>query len=169
LLLETGVKHDDLVTLSLPNHPFFLIASFAIYKAGATPHIVSPNLPLEELQALVDLAKSAVVIGNCNGLSHPNKLPADFDFSQQPLTQPAVKIARFWKAMSSGGSTGRPKHECIRVSYAQDEVAVRRGVQIIAEEVANAYADSPRSGLQPPPVAAGSDRDNSFLQPNCIP
>lgn len=33
----------------------------------------------------------------------------------------------------------RHKHECIRVSYAQDEDTVRRGVEIIAEEVAKAY------------------------------
>jgi valine--pyruvate aminotransferase len=31
------------------------------------------------------------------------------------------------------------RHECIRVSYAQDEDTVRRGVKIIAEEVAKAY------------------------------
>jgi len=31
------------------------------------------------------------------------------------------------------------KHECVRVSYAQDEATVRRGVEIIAEEVALAY------------------------------
>jgi valine--pyruvate aminotransferase len=31
------------------------------------------------------------------------------------------------------------KHECLRVSYAQNSEAVRRGVTIIAEEVARAY------------------------------
>jgi valine--pyruvate aminotransferase len=31
------------------------------------------------------------------------------------------------------------RHECIRVSYAQDADTVRRGVSIIAEEVARAY------------------------------
>ncbi|MEM1153198.1 MAG: valine--pyruvate transaminase [Pseudomonadota bacterium] len=31
------------------------------------------------------------------------------------------------------------RHECIRVSYAQDAAAVKRGVAIIAEEVAQAY------------------------------
>ncbi|GAA5315008.1 MAG: valine--pyruvate transaminase [Candidatus Pelagadaptatus aseana] len=33
------------------------------------------------------------------------------------------------------------KHECIRVSYAQDAAIVKRGVEIIAEEVAAAYED----------------------------
>jgi valine--pyruvate aminotransferase len=32
------------------------------------------------------------------------------------------------------------KHECIRVSYAQDADTVKRGVKIIAEEVASAYS-----------------------------
>jgi len=34
------------------------------------------------------------------------------------------------------------KHECIRVSYAQDEDTVQRGVNIISEEVAKAYAEA---------------------------
>jgi len=34
------------------------------------------------------------------------------------------------------------KHECIRVSYAQDAETVKRGVDIIAEEVAKAYAEA---------------------------
>jgi valine--pyruvate aminotransferase len=33
------------------------------------------------------------------------------------------------------------KHECIRVSYAQDEDTVRRGVTLIADEVARAYTE----------------------------
>ena len=33
----------------------------------------------------------------------------------------------------------RHKHECIRVSYAQDSEMVKKGVDIIAEEVRRAY------------------------------
>jgi valine--pyruvate aminotransferase len=33
------------------------------------------------------------------------------------------------------------RHECIRVSYVQDEEAVRRGIGLIAEEVARAYRE----------------------------
>ena len=39
----------------------------------------------------------------------PNSLPADFvpeGFSDEPINNP---VARYWKAMTSGGSTGRPK------------------------------------------------------------
>jgi len=43
------------------------------------------------------------------GLNAPNSLPADFlpdGFSTEPISNP---VARYWKAMTSGGSTGRPK------------------------------------------------------------
>jgi valine--pyruvate aminotransferase len=33
------------------------------------------------------------------------------------------------------------QHECIRVSYAQDEDTVRRGVALIADEVRQAYSE----------------------------
>jgi len=33
------------------------------------------------------------------------------------------------------------RHECIRVSYAQDQQTVERGIAIIAEEVRAAYDD----------------------------
>jgi valine--pyruvate aminotransferase len=33
------------------------------------------------------------------------------------------------------------RHECIRVSYVQDEEAVRNGIALIAEEAAKAYGD----------------------------
>ena len=39
------------------------------------------------------------------------------------------------------GDGWKHKHECIRVSYAQDEAMVKQGVQTIAEEVARAYGE----------------------------
>ena len=33
------------------------------------------------------------------------------------------------------------RHECIRVSYVQDEAAVRRGIELIADEVGRAYRE----------------------------
>jgi valine--pyruvate aminotransferase len=38
------------------------------------------------------------------------------------------------------GDDWRHRHECIRVSYARDAATVQRGVELIAEEVARAYA-----------------------------
>ena len=36
------------------------------------------------------------------------------------------------------------RHECIRVSYVQDQDAVRRGIELIAEEVGRAFREDPR-------------------------
>lgn len=40
---------------------------------------------------------------------------------------------------SSGVEEWRHRHECLRVSYAQEDAAVRAGIQIIAEEARRAY------------------------------
>jgi valine--pyruvate aminotransferase len=40
------------------------------------------------------------------------------------------------------------RHECIRVSYVQDEAAVRRGIGLIADEVARAYREHTGPSVQ---------------------
>ncbi len=58
---------------------------------------------------MLDILKPALVVGGEADWNAPNRLPADFvpeGFSDEPLTPP---VARYWKAMTSGGSTGRPK------------------------------------------------------------
>ncbi len=49
-LAELGVGENDFVTLALPNGNRFFETSFAVWKLGATPHIVSPKLPAAELR-----------------------------------------------------------------------------------------------------------------------
>jgi bile acid-coenzyme A ligase len=58
---------------------------------------------------VLDILKPSLVVGGQPDWNAPNSLPADFvpeGFSDQPLANP---VARYWKAMTSGGSTGRPK------------------------------------------------------------
>ena len=58
---------------------------------------------------MLDILKPSLVVGGQPDWDAPNSLPADFvpeGFSDEPLTNP---VARYWKAMTSGGSTGRPK------------------------------------------------------------
>ncbi|MGD5536676.1 hypothetical protein QUS82_22565, partial [Xanthomonas citri pv. citri] len=55
------------------------------------------------------ILKPALVVGGEADWNAPNRLPADFapeGFSDEPLAPP---VSRYWKAMTSGGSTGRPK------------------------------------------------------------
>ncbi len=113
-LQSVGVKHDDLVTLALPNSEEWYIAAVAVWKLGATPQPVSARLPVFELEAIIDLADPPVVIGSdaTPSSSRPllnlhEWLVANPDpIGGEPLPD---LVASAWKAPTSGGSTGRPK------------------------------------------------------------
>ncbi len=104
-----GVGVGDLVTIGLPNSVEFYVATVAAWKLGAIPQPVSARLPAAEIAALIEIADPKVVIG----LEPPDDrpwLPPGFepdpqlsDRSLPPATPP------YWKAPTSGGSTGRPK------------------------------------------------------------
>src|SRR3954453_18754992 len=104
-----GVKPGDFVAIGLPNGNTFFETTFAVWKCGATPTSLSWRLPRGEAAAVLDILKPALVVGGESDWNAPNRLPADFvpqGFSDEPLDPP---VARYWKAMTSGGSTGRPK------------------------------------------------------------
>ncbi len=106
-----GVGQDDYVTIALPNGIEFFMSTIATWKVGATPQPVSARLPQFERDQIVDVGKPKLITGVADG-AHPGyqTLPAgfepapDIDDSELPM-----RIAESWKAMTSGGSTGRPK------------------------------------------------------------
>jgi len=109
-LAARGVKAGDLVTLGLRNSVGFVVAAHAIWKLGATPQPISFRLPKAELQAIVELANSPLVIAT---LEHQIDRPVvtveelatlSDDEGDLPDAIPAIS-----KAPTSGGSTGRPK------------------------------------------------------------
>jgi bile acid-coenzyme A ligase len=106
-----GVKADDFVTIALPNSTMFVESLLAIWKLGATPHPISPKLPGAELEAIVKLADLSLVLGvdplcvpGRAALAHEFTVPEDTPDTPQP-----ARFARFNRAPTSGGSTGRPK------------------------------------------------------------
>jgi bile acid-coenzyme A ligase len=104
-----GVKPGDFVAIGLPNGNTFFETSFAVWKCGATPTSLSWRLPRGEAAAVLEILKPALVVGGEADWNAPNSVPADFTpegVSDEPLAAP---VARYWKAMTSGGSTGRPK------------------------------------------------------------
>ncbi len=108
---ERGVAEGDLVTLALPNGIEFLEACLATWKLGATPNPISSRLPKRERHAIVDLARPALVVGAPTGeYGERASLPAGFEpgdeLDDAPLPDVVPQHAR---AMTSGGSTGRPK------------------------------------------------------------
>jgi bile acid-coenzyme A ligase len=110
-LQAMGVRENDLVTLALPNDAGFVEAIFAIWKAGATPQPVSWRLPAAELAGIVELANPPVVVAGpeikTDGrppVSVDDLLAACDDDRPHP-----DRVARHANALTSGGSTGRPK------------------------------------------------------------
>src|SRR3954470_16720462 len=60
---KLGVTEDSFVTIGLPNGIEWFEAMIATWKLGATPAPVSAKLPRAELEAIVDLADPALVVG----------------------------------------------------------------------------------------------------------
>lgn len=109
-LRAAGLGPGDLVTLALPNGSAFYELMFALWTIGATPHVVSYRLPLAELQAIVAVAEPKMVIASDEVLRNAfGAKSADFGRDHAENTPLEAVIAPRWKAMSSGGSTGRPK------------------------------------------------------------
>jgi bile acid-coenzyme A ligase len=108
-LAAKGVKAGDFVAIGLPNGNVFFETTFAVWKLGATPTSLSPRLPRGEAAAVLDTLNPTLVVGGESDWNVSNHLPANFvpeGFSNERLASP---VARYWKAMTSGGSTGRPK------------------------------------------------------------
>jgi bile acid-coenzyme A ligase len=108
---KLGVRAGDLVTLALPNGSEFIEACLATWKLGATPQPISSRLPELERRAIVELARPALVVGAPAGeYGDRPSLPPGFepDRGLADSTLPDVTSQQV-RAMTSGGSTGRPK------------------------------------------------------------
>ena len=113
-----GARPGDMVTVALPNGIEFYAATFALWKLGAIPQLISPSLPARERDAILDLAAPALIIGDVGdfgdeataGGQRPGCLPG---MSRIPASAPrrssTARVSPSWKAPTSGGSTGRPK------------------------------------------------------------
>ncbi len=111
MLAARGVGHGDFVTIALPNSSEFYETSFAVWKLGAIPNIVSYRLAQPEIEAILGLMDPKLVIGiGTDRLPLRNCLSAgtaiDESVSSEGLP---FAISPNLKAMTSGGSTGRPK------------------------------------------------------------
>ncbi len=104
-----GVKEGDNVTIALPNSIEFVEACYAVWKLGAVPQPVSGKLPNIERDAIIEVAASSLVVGVNDDLPNTRVIPAGFDASEFDDSALPEKTSRYMKAMTSGGSTGRPK------------------------------------------------------------
>ncbi len=111
VLRSHGVGPGDMVTVALPNSLELYETTFALWKLGAVPGMVSARLPDIELGAIVQLADPKLVVG-----VEPGRLPGRAVLGaglaiDETLSADALEeaVSPHWKAMTSGGSTGRPK------------------------------------------------------------
>lgn len=111
LLVSTGIQPGDFVALILPNGiPVFQFA-FALWKIGATPVPLSHKLPSVELRAILDLLQPRLVIEpSLTAMTGVVMSDVGVLFAHNPPSDPLPDVElQYWKASTSGGSTGRPK------------------------------------------------------------
>lgn len=97
-LASHGVGHNDLVSVALPNGLRFIEVCLAIWKLGATPQPLSPQLPADARAAIIDVAGSVLLVDD---RYRPDPSLGDDDLPDA--------WADSWKAPTSSGSTGTPK------------------------------------------------------------
>uniref|UniRef100_B0T3R0 AMP-dependent synthetase and ligase n=1 Tax=Caulobacter sp. (strain K31) TaxID=366602 RepID=B0T3R0_CAUSK len=122
LLAEHGVGQGDFVVIALPNCLEFFETTFALWKLGAVPCPVSPKLPEIELKAIVETVAPRLIIGPTDArLGGRPILPAGTSPGPQHGPEPLEsRISPTWKAVTSGGSTGRPKVIVTRIPATTD-------------------------------------------------
>jgi bile acid-coenzyme A ligase len=105
---ERGVGVGDYVTMVLPNSIEWIQVAVACWKLGAVPQPLSARLPDAELHGLLELRRPALLVGREH--SGIPSVPAGF-VPDPTLSDTALPeaVSPVWKAMGSGGSTGRPK------------------------------------------------------------
>ena len=111
VLMTEGVQPQDIVPVISADGFGIHRASFALWKLGATPLPLSGKLPVAELRSILELISPSLVIG-----AEPESLPGFRSISHDASSASAVsdeplpeRIALHYKAITSGGSTGRPK------------------------------------------------------------
>ncbi len=105
---ERGVGVGDYVTIVLPNSIEWVQAAVACWKLGAVPQPLSARLPDAELEGLLDLRPPKLLVGR----EHSQIPSVAMGFTPNPALSDGPlpeAVSPVWKAMGSGGSTGRPK------------------------------------------------------------
>jgi bile acid-coenzyme A ligase len=105
---DRGVGVGDYVTMVLPNSIEWIQAAVACWKLGAVPQPLSARLPEAELHGLLELRPPKLLVGR----DHPEMTSVPAGFVPDPALSDDVlpeAVSPVWKAMGSGGSTGRPK------------------------------------------------------------
>jgi bile acid-coenzyme A ligase len=109
-LAKAGVKVGDVVSIGLPNTSAYLEVAFGLWKAGATPQMLSYRLPKHEADAVLELAGAPILVTDGSVESSRPSFSAEALYDLGEDDSPLADVtAPVFKAATSGGSTGRPK------------------------------------------------------------
>lgn len=100
-----GARPGDLVAVSMPNSVAHVELVLACWMLGAVPFPVSYRMPDREFEAMIELGEPILVTGR-RGVDLQELYAEAASLDDAPL--PDVETSP-WKALGSGGSTGRPK------------------------------------------------------------
>jgi bile acid-coenzyme A ligase len=107
---QLGVEAGGYVSIAMPNSIEWIQAIIACWKVGAVPQPLSARLPDAEFIGILALKPRALIVGREDPRGEVGSVAADFvpdeALSDAPLPE---AVSPVWKAMTSGGSTGRPK------------------------------------------------------------
>lgn len=109
--IRSGIKKGEFVAFSLSDDCVFFSVLVAVWKVGGVPLPLSDKLSDTELTGMLDAVAPRIVIGReLKAVEGRTYVPADFQpVSAEVLELDPTVVSPSWKAIGSGGSTGRPK------------------------------------------------------------
>lgn len=107
-LARDGVGPQSFVVIHIPNSAEHVVATFATYKLGACPMPIGHRMPEAERDALLTLAAPAAIISDVAELAGISRRDMQ-SLDAYPDQPPPDAVPQPYKAIASGGSTGRPK------------------------------------------------------------
>jgi bile acid-coenzyme A ligase len=107
-LAEFAVAPGAFVAINVPNGLEHVVATLATYKLGGCPMPVSYRMPPAERDAMLALASPKAVISDAPELQGITRQEMK-KLEQFPATPPPDAVPQPFKAIGSGGSTGKPK------------------------------------------------------------
>ena len=115
-----GCGQDDIIAICSSDGFEVHEIAFAAWKIGATPAPLNPRMPKAEFEAVLKVMSPRMCITDASPDKNGGRqvaAPSRLAYSEAPLPD---RVSRYWKANTSGGSTGTPKvalqHKPSRVS-----------------------------------------------------
>ena len=107
-LAELYVGPGSFVAISVPNGLDHVVATLATYKLGGCPMPISDRMPPAERDTMMALAAPKAVVSDAPELGGITRAEMQ-RLERFPTSPPPDAIPQPFKAVGSGGSTGKPK------------------------------------------------------------